>query len=165
MKQNPFKYGVVVTGDDFVDRDEEIEILSNELSSGKSIVLYSERRLGKTSLLLEFISRKVHGIIPVYIDLYGMTTKEELAKQIVKTLIGGRTSTDMVTKMMLEIENAKYTTAAVEDVIQAHLAGLVSDETASASGINQVGAGDRGVKDIDPNEQSGKQEKKESKDV
>ena len=35
--------------------------------------------------------------------------------------------------MLREIEIAKYTTAAVQDVIQAHTAGLVSDETASVS--------------------------------
>jgi len=87
MADNPFKYGVVVTGDDFVDRKEEIEILAKELSSGKSIVLYSERRLGKTSLLMEFITQKTKGMIPVYIDLYGMTAKEYLARQIVNNVV------------------------------------------------------------------------------
>ncbi len=87
MADNPFKYGVVVTGDDFVDRKEEIEILTKELSSGKSIILYSERRLGKTSLLIEFITQKAKGMIPVYIDLYGMTTKEDLARQIVNNVV------------------------------------------------------------------------------
>ena len=87
MVNNPFKYGVVVTGDDFVDRKEEIEILYKELSSGKSIILYSERRLGKTSLLIEFNTRRAKRMIPVYIDLYGMTTKEDLARQIVNNVI------------------------------------------------------------------------------
>jgi len=87
MVANPFKYGVVVTGNCFVDRESEIETLDNELYSGKSIVLYSQRRLGKTSLIMEFISRRGQGIIPVYIDLYGMTTKEELARQIVNGVI------------------------------------------------------------------------------
>ena len=87
MVNNPFKYGVVVTGDDFVDRKEEIDILHKELSSGKSIILYSERRLGKTSLLIEFNTKKAKKMIPVYIELYGMTTKEDLAKQIVNNVI------------------------------------------------------------------------------
>lgn len=87
MINNPFKYGVVVTGDDFVDRKDEIEILYKELSSGKSIILYSERRLGKTSLLIEFITQKAKRMIPVYIDLYGMTTKEDLTRQIVNNVI------------------------------------------------------------------------------
>ncbi len=87
MRENPFKYGVVVTGDDFVDREEEIESLHKELSSGKSIILYSQRRLGKTSLLMEFISQKKSKAQPIYIDLYGMTTKEDLARQMVNEVI------------------------------------------------------------------------------
>ncbi len=87
MAENPFQYGIVVTGDNFVNRDEEIKILYKELSSGKSIVLYSERRLGKTSLIMEFIAQKGRKLIPVYIDLYGMTAKEKLAKQIVNQVI------------------------------------------------------------------------------
>jgi len=87
MAHNPFKYGVVVTGEDFVDRKEEIDILYREVSSGKSIILYSQRRLGKTSLLIEFINRKAKKMIPVYIDLYGMTTKEDLAIQMVNNVI------------------------------------------------------------------------------
>ncbi len=87
MKENPFKYGVVVTGNDFVDREEEIKSLHKELSSGKSIILYSQRRLGKTSLLMEYISRKKGQTQPVYIDLYGMTTKEDLARQMVNEVV------------------------------------------------------------------------------
>ncbi len=87
MVNNPFKYGVVVTEEDFVDRREEIDILYKELSSGKNIILYSQRRLGKTSLLIEFIAQKAKRMIPVYIDLYGMTTKEDLSRQIVNNVV------------------------------------------------------------------------------
>ena len=87
MIPNPFKYGIIVTGNDFVDRKTEIDLLFKELISGKSLVLYSERRLGKTSLIMEFIKRKGNRFIPVYIDLYGMTTKEDLVKNIVNNVI------------------------------------------------------------------------------
>ena len=49
--------------------------------------MYSERRLGKTSLLIEFIDRKGNKFIPVYIDLFGMTTKEDLTRSIVNKVI------------------------------------------------------------------------------
>ncbi len=87
MHENPFKYGTVVTGDDFVDRLQELQILTRELSSGKSIVLFSQRRVGKTSLIMEFTRRKKNKFTTVFIDLYGMTSKEELAKQIVNAVI------------------------------------------------------------------------------
>ncbi|UCH88395.1 MAG: ATP-binding protein [Thermoplasmata archaeon] len=87
MAPNPFLYGTVVTGKNFVGRSIELKLLQKELTVGKSLILYSERRLGKTSLLMEFIARKRRNIIPVYIDLYGMTTKEDLGKQIVNKVI------------------------------------------------------------------------------
>ncbi len=87
MKRNPFKYGVVVTGGDFVGREEEMKTLRGEVLSGKSVVLYSPRRLGKTSLLKEFIDRSGDEIIPVFVDLYGLTTKEELARQLLNGVI------------------------------------------------------------------------------
>lgn len=109
-------------------------------------------------------------------------------------MLGGKENTETLQVMMAEVRAANYTTAAVADVIQAHTAGLVSDETASVSlgyeedevpqarkdraeratltllaqtavngqsGLTQVGAGARGVPEIDPNEQSAKEEKED----
>jgi len=125
------------------------------------------------------------------------TARKVLAKQIITILLGGKTNTQVLQSIMAEIEAAGFTTSSVQDVIQAHTAGLVSDETASEalgyapdeveqarkdkaeraritllaqtavrgeSGLTQVGAGARGVPDIDPNEESAKQEKEESED-
>ena len=61
------------------------------------------------------------------------TARKTLAKQIVITMLGGRNDNDTMTKIMSEINSAGYTTASVQDVIQAHTAGLVSDETAADS--------------------------------
>jgi len=82
MHDNPFKYGTVVTGNDFVNRPDELKIMTRELAAGKSIVLFSQRRVGKTSLIMEFMRRKKNKFSSVFIDLYGMTTKEELANKI-----------------------------------------------------------------------------------
>jgi len=53
--QNPFKYGMVVTGKDFINRKEEIDMLTKNLTAGQHIILYSKRRLGKTSLMRQTI--------------------------------------------------------------------------------------------------------------
>ena len=87
MHDNPFKYGTVVTGNDFVNRPDELKIMTRELAAGKSIVLFSQRRVGKTSLIMEFMRRKKNKFSSVFIDLYGMTTKEELANKIVNSVI------------------------------------------------------------------------------
>ena len=82
--ENPFKYGVEVSGDDFVDREQEMMELRRELLSGKSIILYSPRRIGKTSLILELFRRLGGKIIAVYVKLYGVETEEALARQILE---------------------------------------------------------------------------------
>lgn len=126
------------------------------------------------------------------------TARKTLAKQIVLTLLGGKENSDTMRTMMQEIAAAGYTSGAVQDVIQAHKAGLVDDVTASdalgydgetvikqaredkaeratitllaqtkvagQSGLAQVGAGARGVPDIDPNEESAQQEKEEAQE-
>jgi len=48
---NPFRFGQVVSGDLFCNRESEIEQITRDLAGGQSIVLYSPRRYGKTSLL------------------------------------------------------------------------------------------------------------------
>lgn len=82
--ENPFKYGVEVSGGDFVNRERELTELRRELSSGKSIILYSPRRIGKTSLVLELFRRLGRKIVPVYVKLYGIETEEAFARQILE---------------------------------------------------------------------------------
>ncbi|OGS55303.1 MAG: hypothetical protein A3K60_03565 [Euryarchaeota archaeon RBG_19FT_COMBO_56_21] len=84
MSMNPFKYGTIVTGEDFVDREKELADLLREIRSKKSIVLYSDRRLGKSSLLSEFMRRNSKKYRFVFIDLYGMTDKSQLLEEIVE---------------------------------------------------------------------------------
>ena len=55
---NPFIYGSVVTGEDFVDREPELKDLEMSRRNGKSVVMYSNRRMGKSSLLAEFRRRR-----------------------------------------------------------------------------------------------------------
>ena len=50
---NPFKFGNVVTGQYFTDREKEIKELVSEIKAGQHIVLMSPRRYGKSSLVNE----------------------------------------------------------------------------------------------------------------
>jgi AAA+ ATPase superfamily predicted ATPase len=85
--ENPFKYGIEVTGDDFVDREKELAELREELLSGKSVVLYSQRRLGKSSLLKELFRRMRGDAILVYVKLYGTESREAFARKIAEGVI------------------------------------------------------------------------------
>ena len=57
---NPFKYGLLVTGKDFADREIEMNEMPKEIRSGTNMVLFSPRRMGKPSPLAELMHR--HGV-------------------------------------------------------------------------------------------------------
>lgn len=78
MHNNPFKFGSTVTGRNFCNRRDEIAELSQDIRNGTNILLYSPRRYGKTSLLLEVLEHmKAEGYLTYYLDLYPATTKEK----------------------------------------------------------------------------------------
>lgn len=83
-QENPFVYGEVVGGEYFVDREKELEELESHVKSGKSVVLYSPRGMGKTSLIKEFFKRLPKEYSCVLIDMFGTETRDDLAKEIVK---------------------------------------------------------------------------------
>jgi len=57
MRENPFRYGQVVTGEYFTDREDEIREISEEIISGQSVILISPRRYGKTSVVINTVNR------------------------------------------------------------------------------------------------------------
>jgi len=63
-KTNPFKFGSIVSGDYFYNREEDLLRIKQTLSGGNNITLFAPRRYGKSSLVkkhLENLKRK--GII------------------------------------------------------------------------------------------------------
>ena len=87
---NPFKFGEAVNGEYFGDRENEIKILSLDLLSGQNIILYSLRRYGKTSLVLETLKHlKEEGCLCIYIDLFPIQTKRKFAQKLSSAIASG----------------------------------------------------------------------------
>lgn len=91
--ENPFRYGEVVGGEYFADREDEVDGLVRDLSRGQNVILFSPRRYGKTSLIfkvMEILQGK--GVVCIYIDLYRVTSLEKFitvyAKAIGSSLSG-----------------------------------------------------------------------------
>lgn len=61
MKPNP---GGIITGDAIIDREQEIDLIWRALQ-GKSVVLTSERRVGKTSVLRKMAENPKNGWTPI----------------------------------------------------------------------------------------------------
>lgn len=80
---NPFTYGKIVSGDDFADRAKECRELFEDLIGGQSVLLYSPRRYGKSSLIFRVLDQlKEKGILTSYIDVYGCVTLTDFIDKI-----------------------------------------------------------------------------------
>lgn len=95
--ENPFVYGKVVRGKYFADREAEIAELKNDIVSSQNVIVFSPRRYGKTSLILEVLDRvKDEGLLTCYIDLFKVTSQETFiaayAREVAR-LQGGRIQT------------------------------------------------------------------------
>lgn len=57
--RTPFQYGGVVDGPTFCNRAKEIADLLRAVENAEKMLIYSERRTGKTSLVLQVKGRKL----------------------------------------------------------------------------------------------------------
>ncbi len=92
--ENPFVYGKVVRGKCFANRKAEIEELASDIASSQSVILFSPRRYGKTSLILEVLDRvRAQEVLTLYLDLFKVTSQETFitayAKEIASLHGGG----------------------------------------------------------------------------
>jgi hypothetical protein len=68
---NPFQYGGVVDKGSFCNRRRELADLTRAMENGERIFVYSERRMGKTSLIHRALSRLPTGrFLSAYVDLW-----------------------------------------------------------------------------------------------
>lgn len=83
---NPFRFGQAVSGDLFCNRTAEIKLITHDLAGGQSIVLYSPRRYGKTSLL-QAVSEKLKTMKILYghIDFLAANSKEKVVQAVSRT--------------------------------------------------------------------------------
>lgn len=93
MERNPFSYSGEVSGDDFWDREEERRELRRDVNDSQKVVIFSKRRMGKTSLVKEVMrtlpDRK---FITVYADLYPTSSVEDFISRLISAIsrsIGG----------------------------------------------------------------------------
>ncbi|MBU0685170.1 MAG: ATP-binding protein [Thermoplasmatota archaeon] len=113
---NPFKFGGLVTGKDFADRENEMDEILREVRSGTNIVMFSPRRMGKSSLMAELMHRHGAEFLFVYVDLYGITTKTRMVEVFMSALVSSVYGT------------VKKVAAGIKDVIKGSRLRLVINE-------------------------------------
>lgn len=80
--ENPFKYGEVVSGENFCNRKKELKEINRAIVNGYSFWMYSPRRFGKSSLILKaFDGLDDKNIITIYFDMYKLETLDDFARE------------------------------------------------------------------------------------
>ena len=80
---NPFSIGHVLPGEPFCDRKREIEELKAHARSGTSVVLFSPRRYGKTSLVKRVMTEmEGKGFVAAYGDFFSVTDKRSFMQKL-----------------------------------------------------------------------------------
>ncbi len=82
---NPFQFGKVVRDKQFCNRQRELRDLAATIKSGNSLWLYSPRRLGKTSLVVNTFSQ-IKEVKTIYFDLFNIRDSREFATKYLNTL-------------------------------------------------------------------------------
>ena len=84
MKENPFKFGTVVDGVHFTDREDELDIIGSHLKSENHLIIISPRRFGKTSLIKKILNETDRHNL--YLDLQVIVSEEDFASQLLKRI-------------------------------------------------------------------------------
>jgi hypothetical protein len=79
---NPFKYGQIVTSNDYCHRNELEKLLKSRILSSQNTYIEGERRTGKTSLIKEVVGKLKKKKL-VYIDFYEIRTVEDVLNRLV----------------------------------------------------------------------------------
>jgi AAA+ ATPase superfamily predicted ATPase len=85
---NPFRYGTIVEGSYFIDRENEIKEIKNNLYSGQNLIIYSPRRYGKTSVMAKVL-KELHeeDYFIVYIDLFRITSQKKFIESYSREIL------------------------------------------------------------------------------
>jgi len=91
---NPFVYGGVVGRDSFCNRRRELKDLMRAMENGERLFVFSERRMGKTSLVkLALDNLPKRGYLGAYVDLWATDGPASFATTIARSVAQGLAST------------------------------------------------------------------------
>ena len=91
---NPFVFGSIVTRSNFTNRKELIDELRSDFLSSRNVLLYGNRRIGKTSVVEQTLKSIKEKIFIARIDLLGINSVNEFCSRYLNSI--------------LSLENNKY---------------------------------------------------------
>ncbi len=86
---NVFPYETIASNEEFFGRDDEVAIINDSIDNSSNLVIFSKRRMGKSSLVKEVMLRIEEtrkDILCIYTDVYDMTSAEDFATLLLQGL-------------------------------------------------------------------------------
>ena len=80
--ENPFKFGTIVEGEYFTDRQEEVRYICQFLNSANHLILISPRRFGKSSVVAKAIRQS--GRKSITVNVQQVTSVADLAAKLLR---------------------------------------------------------------------------------
>lgn len=110
---NPFRFDKLVTPEEFCGREREIERLTSLISNKANVILYGDRRYGKTSLIHKVFADLPDTILPIYVDIYSAVDEMDFAKLLYDAVEKAtpnslRKQTGKLLEMMSHLEGVSF---------------------------------------------------------
>ena len=83
---SPFPYDRLPKKDEFFGRKEELEKLSQIVNYSNNALIFSKRRMGKSSLINALFEKYDENFICLYSDIFDITSKEDFISSLLKSL-------------------------------------------------------------------------------
>lgn len=87
---SPFPYDRLPASGQFFGRTAELGKLVETVKYSNNILIYSKRRMGKSSLIKNFLAQNSEEYLCVYVDIFDITSKEDFAYALLKALSNAR---------------------------------------------------------------------------
>ncbi|MCF8219506.1 MAG: ATP-binding protein [Bacteroidales bacterium] len=96
MPSNPFKFGKIVYGEHFYNRDKELAKIKATLSSGNNVALYAPRRYGKSSLVAKALEElEKEGYLCVHFDFMSVYSQKTFMEYYSKEILNSQRRFDI----------------------------------------------------------------------
>jgi len=83
---SPFPYDKISTSEEFFGREKELQKIEQIVKYSNNMLIHSKRRMGKSSLIKEFIAKNDDKYLSIYIDIFDIASKEDFAFALLKAL-------------------------------------------------------------------------------
>ena len=83
--RNPFRFGQIVAAEHFCDRADELGLMEGNVAGGQHVVLYSPRRMGKSSLMARLKDRlTAQGLVVSRVDFYALNSAVKIIQEVAR---------------------------------------------------------------------------------